>query len=250
MQTIGFWWLFLGVFAVMAHQAGAWPHAFLSGLARTLAVGLLVSLLLGPIGYLMARWELRAWKASAAQAQASDLAWTAPGDLISSSLLSAQLEFLANLAEREPRSAERGILDLADFYRSWLAHVGPPRLPWRSERTLAERWLSLENQWRTTPVHIAWQCPAFLESVEVPAFLLCQLLATALADPGCSRLAISLASVEARLQLSLQAQGTRERPSPRGLSSIQERLLGRGLATLASLPDGWRMDLAIEGSRP
>lgn len=71
------------------------------------------------------------------------------------------------LVHQRPEEAERLLVDLADLFRAALA--GPRDIPLADELALARRYLEIESLRFAERLHVLWQLPDQLPTVNVPA---------------------------------------------------------------------------------
>lgn len=120
-------------------------------------------------------------------------------------VLFQSLERLRHL--EDPIRLERGLVDLAVLFRTWLAHQDRSQVTFGEERELAERYLQVLDG-DDLPIRASWDPEA--DRRRIPPFGLCQLLETILkATPpeASSRLSLASRALPGGLELSIDVEG-------------------------------------------
>ncbi|MCC5452643.1 histidine kinase [Rheinheimera sp. UJ51] len=200
-------------------------HSATNFVLANLALALVVSLL---VGQLMLMHAERA-RLLAAQSSAELQAFQAR---IQPHFLFNSLNALAELVHQSPQDAEQALLDLADLFRAAM-HAGS-LLTLEQELELARKYLALER-WRLGDrLQVAWQLPAVLPAVKLPALTLQPLLENAVrygVEPSLEPVTITVEVSVGKKQLAiiltnpLNAQNARQREQNGiALQNIQARL--------------------------
>jgi len=219
--------LILGVLWLM----GIFQHgngAFLAGLATGLSAEL--ALFLGPIGLVMARLERLGREAQDAKQRAREVQWMGNRGSFSPRLLFSNLQHLADLAHRDVRGTEQGLLDLAALYRQGLIEADHPVVSLSTERELAEQYLALERpRWNETLI-VRWHIDPDLEHLPLPPLVLLPLFEAVLApgpDAGDVHLDVNVDCATLNTQPHLRMIFTQTGTSPRPVPSVEEAILQR-----------------------
>lgn len=228
-------------------------NAFAAGLVTGASVELTLFLL--PIGIVMARLEKLGHDTQEAKARARDVQWMGHRGSFSPRLLFSNLQHLADLAHRDVRGTEQGLLDLAALYRQGLIEAEHPLVSLATERDLAEQYLDLERpRWKGQLV-VRWHLEPDLEALPLPPLVLLPLLEAILAPgPQEGRVFLDVnvdqrsLEDETHLRLVFTQSGDSPRPGP----AVEEAILRRiqavclgGQILGRNLDQGWELELWV-----
>jgi hypothetical protein len=251
------WGLILAALLLLMRFPGSQGAAFYWGNAVGIAITSLV--VLPPVGFAIMRMEELQRDSQEAQSRAREVRWMSHRGSFSPSLLFSNLKHLADLADRDTRATEQGLVDLAELYRRGLIEAEHPLISLASERELAEQYLALERGRWGDGLVVRWHLEPELEHRLLPPMLLLPLL-EALLGPGPEGGALVLevfAQADPEfLNLRFQRREGGAAPSASVLGAMLQRMRGLsgegGAAELSDRPEGWELLLRIPspGGRP
>lgn len=132
------------------------------------------------LGYFITLFERTRMIKEETEKKLREAHWVLLRGQLSPHVLFNSLNGLAELVHLDPDAAEKGILDLADLYRSLLDHGSRPSAPLMDERKLVERYLSVENIRLAERLKLTWEWDECLAALEAPPFLIQPLVENAI----------------------------------------------------------------------
>lgn len=223
---------------------------FVLGLITGLAVVALMFLV--PLGILIARGECLSREAREAKAMARQAQWMSHRGAFSPRLLFGNLDYLADLAPRNPQGTEQGLVDLAALYRQWLVEAEKPVIPLSAELRMADQYLALEQKRWKERLRIRTQFDLEQGGQAVPPLLLLSFLEQVLTGfpaEGAVEMDIEVSGTASRLEIRMEARGPLPSPSQDSLSQSRRRIQAvldrEGSAALVPSETGWALTLSI-----
>ena len=228
--------------------------AFVLGMITGLAVVALVFLI--PLGILIARGECLSREAREAKAMARQAQWMGHRGAFSPRLLFGNLDYLADLAPRNPQGTEQGLVELAALYRQWLVEAEKPLISLGAEMRMADQYLALEQKRWKERLRVRTRVDLEQEGEGVPPLILLSFLEQALTGSpveGTVEMDIQASGAESWLEIRMEVRGPVPSPSPDSLSQARRRIQAvldrEGSISLVPSETGWGLSLKLPKRR-